>query len=144
MVSYFPSPITFSPGLGVAAEEEEKRLSVVYREGALISTSSPFLLAPSLTIRSLFLTLEGVMLLASWESCLIFLQPKQAATNPLSSVILLGFQTSYDNVVPHIKQYFELHDCAYLSDCIAGKKCLCGIHSCPWLRARKIISVHFI
>lgn len=82
------------------------------------------------------------MLLASWESCVIFLQPKQAATNPLTSVILLGFQTSYDNVVPHIKQYFELRDCAYLSNYFEGEKCLCGLRSCLWLRAGKRVSVY--
>lgn len=71
------------------------------------------------------------------ELSLIFLQPKQAAINSLTSVILLGFQTSYDNIVPHIKQYLELHDCACFSDYIEGKKNLCGVHSCPWLRAGK-------
>lgn len=42
------------------------------------------------------------------------LQPKQAAMNSLTSVIFLGFHTSYDNVAPHLKQYFEQHDYAYL------------------------------
>jgi hypothetical protein len=52
-------------------------------------------------------------------------------------VILLGFQTFYDSVVPHIKQYFEQHDCAYLSVFIQGEKFFCGIHSCARFRAGK-------
>lgn len=71
------------------------------------------------------------------ELSLISCKPKQTATNSLTSVILLGFQMSYDNVVPHINQYFEQHDCAYLSDFIQWEKYLCHVQSCPWLTAGK-------
>lgn len=71
--------------------------------------------------------LEGVMLLASWGSSISFCLNQNTVTNSLTSVILLGFQMSYSNVVPHIKQYFEQHDCAYLSDFVQREKYLTSL-----------------
>lgn len=135
MFSYSPSPSTFGPSLQSCCWRRGKRKIICSVQGvALISTSLPFLLglffffliiqkAVSNTARYHVARFMG-------ELSFIFLQPKQASTNSLTSVILLGFQTSYDNVVPHIKQYFELHECAYLSGYIEGDKYLCGVHSC--------------
>ena len=180
--SLLPSALSFN----LAVEgKEEKRLSVVYREIALIPTPLP--LSFSLFFFFLFLFLafqKAISFFFFWElyftwweffflilfyltlqycigfaiyylwqihfdiwqnqkaisnarrchvACFIgelnlfLLKPKQTATNSLTSVILLGFQTSYSNVVPHIKQYFEQHDCAYLSDLVQREKNLTSL-----------------
>lgn len=102
-LAWFPIPLLAPPWaliFNLTVEgEEEKRLSSVQgdsfdlRHLAFSSCIVSLCFYPS---KRLFLTLECIMLLAAWASelSLIFLPPKQAATNSLTSVIFLGFPAS--------------------------------------------------
>lgn len=128
MVSFPPSPSTFSPFLQSCCWRKGGKKIICSVQG---DSFDPHYIA------SLFLSLAIQKAISNARRChvacfmgelnLLLLKPKQTVTNSLTSVILLGFQTSYSNVVPHIKQYFEQHDCAYLSDFVQREKYLTSL-----------------
>lgn len=140
MVSFSPSPSTFSPFLQ-SCRWRRGRKKIICRVQEVsfdLHFFASLSLSLSLAIQKAISNAGGYHVACFMgELSLISLKPKQTAPNSFTSVILLGFQASYDSVVPHIKQYFEQHDCAYLSDFIPWEKLGCSIHSSLLLRARR-------